>query len=652
MLPHRHVQIIIAPNQQELAPHFLSFHSPNQDILWLGWEKPTFNVNFCPVQKAKNLLGQEFANVIFDARQGFHLESLAIVAGTLKAGGTLNILLNHWQFLAQQKDIDSLRWAGVENVISTPHFIQHFHQLVQQFQFAISYSLAPILTQNSQSDAPFSAQFSTPIEANEAQQKIIQQILQQQADIYFLTAKRGRGKSALLGLLSQQLKQKVYLTAANKSAVDILQKFAYQAVTFIAPDELVQNLTENPQQYEDAWLFVDEAAMLPVSTLDCFSAHFQHIVFSTTIHSYEGTGRGFSLKFKQRILQQQQRKSLEFELIEPLRWRNDDRLEPFIDALLLLNSEDDFPQSDYQPDQNVQITSLNQQQLSTQLADFYGLLSLAHYRTSPIDLRRLFDAPKQRFYLAESENKLLGGIWALEEGGLFEQDLIRAIYRGERRPKGNLGAQLLAFQYLNAKACELRSLRISRIALQPNWQRKGIGKKLIATMKREKDIDFLSVSFGYSTELSNFWQKCGFDLLYLSEHKESSSGAYNALAICPLTEEGKAFSQQCINQFKRDFVLSDHPLLSEVMLNQVIEEELTPFDLYSLQNFAFYHRTLFAARPALWRLLKKVNASDCPTLRKHFAGEKDFSLWGGYRQGLVIFRDEVKEMLQKYENFL
>ena len=41
--------------------------------------------------------------------------------------------------------------------------------------------------------------------------------------------------------------------------------------------------------------------MLPIAQLTAFSHHFKHILFTTTIHSYEGTGRGFTLKFKQKL---------------------------------------------------------------------------------------------------------------------------------------------------------------------------------------------------------------------------------------------------------------------------------------------------------------------------------------------------------------
>lgn len=158
------------------------------------------------------------------------------------------------------------------------------------------------------------------------------------------------------------------------------------------------------------------------------------------------------------------------------------------------------------------------------------------------------------------------------------------------------------------------------------------------------------IIFGYSSELVSFWHK-GFNLVYLSEYKESSSGTYNAMAIYPLTLRGKEFSQQCMTQFRRDFVLSDHPLLNEVINNQTIEVELNAFDVYSLQKFAFYYRTLSAARPALWRLLKMIAPTDCPVLRKYFCSEKDFLSYGGYRQGVIICRNEVKEV-KKYKNFL
>ena len=227
--------------------------------------------------------------------------------------------------------------------------------------------------------------------------------------MYLVTSKRGRGKSALAGFLVRELQSvsRVILTAPNKSAVKILQDFAVTEPEFIAPDELCRQIRQNPQLFEQDWLLIDEAAMIPLDLLNCLTSAFRHILCTTTIHSYEGTGRGFVLKFMKNI----DRTFQQFGLTKPLRWAQGDLLEAFIDDLLLLQAEDELPQPDYTENADIQMRFVPQAELIKQpetLYGFYGLLTLAHYRTSPLDLRRLFDAPQQRFLLAESSEGLLG----------------------------------------------------------------------------------------------------------------------------------------------------------------------------------------------------------------------------------------------------
>ncbi len=45
------------------------------------------------------------------------------------------------------------------------------------------------------------------------------------------------------------------------------------------------------------------------------------------------------------------------------------------------------------------------------------------------------------------------------------------------------------------------------------------------------DLDYLSVSFGYTAELWRFWQRCGFVLVRMGNHREASSGCYTAMAL-------------------------------------------------------------------------------------------------------------------------
>ena len=579
--------------------------------------------------KATNLLGQEFEHILFDGRNGIHLEALAIAAGTLKMGSTLCLVLSDWENLSQQPDQDSLRWNGNQSAITTPNFIDHFKQCIERYHF-------PVLREESEVEFP-SVFYSNEHHKNAtlAQQQIIENILQAEQDIYFLTAKRGRGKSALLGMLANQIQAPVYLTAPNKSAVHSVIEFSEREIEFIAPDELAIRLQNEPEFSQSAWLLVDEAAMIPLLLLQEYSQYFQHIVFSTTIHSYEGTGRGFELKFKRKI----HRTFQHFELKQPLRWQENDPLEHFIDDLLLLNAEDAFQQFPFQLNLSYQIREM---QKTHHIAEFYGLMTLAHYRTSPLDLRRLLDGENQRFYFAEYQQNLLGAIWALEEGNMTDDELIIQIQQGKRRPKGNLVPQALCFHENLSHACKLRSLRVSRIAVQPNWQKQGVGQNLMKFMENS-EVDFLSVSFGYTDELAKFWQKCGFVLVHLGEHQEASSGCYSAIALKGLSKEGLALVETAYNQFQRNIPLSFHPFSINFEQNQ-LDWQLDELDWVGLKNFANFHRTLFSSIPAIRRLLKLAGKENFPLISAYLT-KKQLPI--NKKKGVECLRLEIKQYLAR-----
>lgn len=611
-MPFRQLQILISKTLP-LVP---------DNVLIIGESGIAFS-------KATNLLGQEFEHILFDGRNGIHLEALAIAAGTLKMGGMLCLVLSDWENLSLQLDQDSLRWNGNQSAIATPNFIYHFKQCIERYHF-------PILREESEVEFPaFFYSNEHHKNATLAQQQIIENILQAEQDIYFLTAKRGRGKSALLGMLANQIQVPVYLTAPNKSAVYSVIEFSEGGIEFIAPDELAIRLQDEPEFSQSTWLLVDEAAMIPLPLLQEYSRYFQHIVFSTTIHSYEGTGRGFELKFKRKI----HRTFQHFELKQPLRWQENDPLEDFIDDLLLLNAEDEFQQFLFQPHLPYQIREVQKTQ---HIAEFYGLMTLAHYRTSPLDLRRLLDGENQRFYFAEYQQNLLGAIWALEEGNMADDELIIQIQQGKRRPKGNLVPQALCFHENLSQACKLRSLRISRIAVQPNWQKQGIGQNLMKFMENS-EVDFLSVSFGYTDELAKFWQKCGFVLVHLGEHQEASSGCYSAIALKGISKEGLALVDTAHKQFQRNIPLSFHPFAINLEQNQ-LDWQLDEFDWVSLKNFANFHRTLFSSVPAMRRLLKLAGKENFPLISAYLT-KKQLPI--NKKKGVECLRLEIKQYLER-----
>ena len=635
-------ELLILVGEDDFLAHQLNHNLSLKSAVWIGDVSPHFATQSSfPFSKTKNLLGSEFPAIIYDARQGIHLDALAIAAGTLQDGGQLLLLLNHWADLSNQPDSDSLRWSGEKHAINTPHFIAFLQEKIAKYGFPV-YQSTPLTLASPMPQKDRSTHCQPTLE----QARLLQQMAEAEEAILIITAKRGRGKSALAGLFAKlqvAQNQPVILTAPNKSAVNIFNEFAGADITFMPPDELSQNLSKAPQQFANHWLFVDEAAMIPLDILFRLTKAFKRVVLTTTLHSYEGTGRGFLLKFMAKT----DRTLRHLELFTPLRWQADDKLEAFIDDLLLCDCEDRLPQPPYDSVLAEQIQISHSERIPhDQIESVYGLLTLAHYRTSPLDLRRLLDAPQQQFYLAQAQDSLLGCVWAVPEGGLTDKTLIRQIRRGERRPHGNLVAQILCFQTGLEEACELRSLRISRITVQPNWQQHGLGQRLIAQMKQIKPqgaVDFLSVSFGYTPELLAFWQKCGFILVHFSESKEASSGCYSVVALCPLSEEGRVFVQRAEKQFQRNLPLSFHPLAAQFARTE-IDWILDCSDWQSLTDFADFFLPLSSALPSIRRLITSAGEVPFPLLADYC---KKSEKRPNKKTWLENCRLEVKKWLQK-----
>ncbi|MDP0171717.1 GNAT family N-acetyltransferase [Glaesserella parasuis] len=536
-----------------------------------------------PFSNAKTLLGQEFPYAVYDMRASsgvcLNLDALAIVAGTIQEGGTLYLVCPEWDNLEQQVDFDALRW-NAQQPIATPNFFRYFKTLVNE--------ILPPFT----GEVPCEAGGRGEIVFTQDQQNIFDNLPLDPADIHLILASRGRGKSTLSGKLAEKLSQQyaVSITARSHSALpNFWKEIESDKVQFFAPDRLIQMIEQqniSPKQ----WLFIDEAASLPLPMLQQFCAYFDKVVLTTTTQNYEGTGRGFCLKFLPTL----SRSTKQWTLSQPLRWGENDPLEAFINQLLLLEYQ--IPPS---PPFSKGGSYLDK------LINFYHLLAQAHYKTTPTDLRRLFDAPDQHYFYLEEQERLIAGCWAVNEGGL-DEELTQAIWRGERRPQGSLVAQYLCFQGNLPDACRLKSVRISRIAVQPEYQKQGYGKRLVSQIISQMPplVDFVSVSFGLTPELLYFWQSCGFNLVQITPTPEASSGYHSAMMIYPLSEQGKIFAQQAQQQFKRDFPLLpfadrfQHIAISTSLNSLILDHN----DEKNLQGFIYAQRTLSACYASLKRL--------------------------------------------------
>src|SRR5690606_17971146 len=80
------------------------------------------------------------------------------------------------------------------------------------------------------------------------------------------------------------------------------------------------------------WLIVDEAAAIPGPLLEKLAVRFPRVLLTTTVQGYEGTGRGFLLKFCGRFAGLQR-----YSLSTPVRWAAGCPLERVVASALLFD---------------------------------------------------------------------------------------------------------------------------------------------------------------------------------------------------------------------------------------------------------------------------------------------------------------------------
>ncbi|GHC26330.1 tRNA(Met) cytidine acetyltransferase TmcA [Kushneria pakistanensis] len=545
------------------------------EILWVG--RPASAIVDTPAEplmmkKARTRLGTEQGAVVFDAFDGFAPDALGALAGTVRAGGLLILLTpGDW---GEAPDPDYARLADHPadwSTLSSRYLARLARLLEEDVQVARWAEGQPLVLPSNGAEAvaaPAPVEDGDCLSADQARAVVAISRLRRRRPLV-LTADRGRGKSAALGIgaarrLMQGDKQ-ILITAPRFDSVAPVferlaallpegalqdQRFVWQGreVCFVAPDRLVENL----EQWggDGSVLLIDEAAALPASLLHGALRHFPRVVFATTVHGYEGSGRGFALRFRTRLGQHTpQWKAL--TLATPVRWAAADPLERSVTRLLALAAE---APANHDADTTFYHHRLDRDALAldeTRLEALFGLLVQAHYRTSPADLRTLLDGPNIGIETLESDpvagqGRLLAVAVAVDEGG-FDETLAEQIARGERRPRGHLMAQSLALHGGVVEAATHRLRRIMRLAVHPQCQRQGLGQALVkrlADSARKDGMALLGASLGAEPGLMAFWQHCGLSSVRLGLHPETSTGEHPVMMSRALNERGEVLQHQ------------------------------------------------------------------------------------------------------------
>ena len=418
----------------------------------------------------------ETDTLVFDALEGFDPDAFAMALGLVRGGGRFLLLsppLSRWP---QVRDRELERLVPAEwPLTSSSGFLERFAAILDNWERETGTPHSPARTGE-----------TGLTEDQERAKELIRHVAQGHARRpLVITADRGRGKSTVLGIsaawLLQQRDCRILVTAPRRGATDILFQQARKALpsdtlpatgdglqyrgsllTFMAPDAL---LREAP---DADLLLVDEAAGIPLPLLERLIRKYRRIVLTSTVHGYEGSGRGFLLRLGpllDRIRPQWKRIRLE----QPVRWAACDPLEAFGFRTLLLDAEPTPLEGETPEAGDCVARPLSQEELlgdESLLKQLFGLLVSAHYRTTPRDLRYLLDAPNLSLHGLFHRKKLLGAALVAREGNL-SRELASAVRTGQRRPKGHLLPQLLATRCRFPEALEMRCERVVRIAIHP-----------------------------------------------------------------------------------------------------------------------------------------------------------------------------------------
>ena len=613
----------------------------------------------------KQILGQEIPLLIINAHQNFDANAFAASSGCLRGGGLLILLT------ATEIPADNL-------------FYQYLHSQLTAYNFVTISEDHPVA--DLQPDAQL-VNKQQPLNLRQQQlavAAIIKTITGHRRRPLVLTANRGRGKSAALGIAAAELLKSglntILVCAPNKQATSTLFKHAAllldielqasaftiltagKRIEFIAPDAL---LNERPKC---DLLIIDEAAALPVATLEALAKHYSRLVFATTLHGYEGSGRGFALRFQKRLneISPQWRK---LHLEQPIRWAANDPLESFtLQSLCLTECAVENPAYDNSSD--LQFAELTAQQLLSNkplLQDVFSLLVLAHYQTKPSDLEKLLNDRALHIFVITQNRQILGVALVNEEGG-FDKQMCEQIWQGTRRVQGNLVAQSLTFHSACKQAAALRYARIQRIAIHPALQHLGLGKRFVTYLSdwaSSNKFDQLCASFGATADLLSFWQQLSFSTLRIGLSRDSSSGTHSVIVNRPLSDIGKKLHLQIQQQFSEQFPiqLSRHLQQIEADLLLNLLQEFAKKAVTSPQLDSYINGNLpyeFVEAPLIKLLLtadlKNLSKTQqCLTIEKvlqnHSWAEicKNHSLTGK-KQAQSTLKSAIKQLLAQEEN--
>ncbi|KAH8323887.1 hypothetical protein KR067_009594 [Drosophila pandora] len=345
-----------------------------------------------------------------------------------------------------------------------------------------------------------------------------------------LTAARGRGKSAALGLSIAAAVAfgyvNIYVTSPHPENLITLFEFVLKGFDALEYQEHADytiirstnaeykkaiiriNITRSSRQTiqyiapSDTHLLnaadlvlIDEAAAIPLPLVKKMIGPCL-IFMASTINGYEGTGRSLSLKLISQ-LQKENNARPPLKLEESIRYQDNDDVEKWLINLLCLDANtvpgisSGCPTPDacelYYVDRDALFSY--HKAAEAFLHRLVAIYVSSHYKNTPNDLQMMSDAPAHHLFCLlgpvqrmDALPEILVVIQVALEGQISAQSISDSLGRG-KKAAGDLIPWNIAEQFGDRDFPKLSGVRIVRVATHPNYQRMGYGKRAIQLLK-------------------------------------------------------------------------------------------------------------------------------------------------------------------------
>ncbi|CAB3408570.1 unnamed protein product [Caenorhabditis bovis] len=356
-----------------------------------------------------------------------------------------------------------------------------------------------------------------------------------------LTAARGRGKSAAIGLsiagaiafgytnifvtspTPENLKTLFEFIVKGFDVLDYQEHTDYELIQSSNPDfgkclvrinifrdhrQTIQyiNPTDAASLGQAELVVIDEAAAIPLPIVKELISGPYMVFLASTINGYEGTGRSLSLKLLQQLRKQSAGETgegkttaskgrilHEIQMEESIRYKPGDQIEKWLNKLLCLDSMNNLPKLDCgtPPPADCELYIVNRDTLfsfhdasEAFLQQIMAIFVSAHYKNTPNDLQMLSDAPAHNLFVlmapVKKTKKSIPEVLAVVQVCLEGKitNVEDSLERG-KRAAGDLLPWTISQQFLDNEFGSLCGGRIVRVAVHPDYQSMGYGSRAV-----------------------------------------------------------------------------------------------------------------------------------------------------------------------------